>query len=38
MLVSQYCQQHGVNYASFSKWRQHFSHIYTLEKLLAFML
>ena len=20
----QYCQQHGVNYASFSKWRQHF--------------
>jgi|TARA_R110001606_G_scaffold366490_1_gene521694 hypothetical protein len=21
----QYCQQHGVSYASFSKWRQHFS-------------
>ena len=21
----QYCQQHGVGYASFSKWRQHFS-------------
>ncbi len=21
----QYCQQHGVSYASFSKWRRHFS-------------
>lgn len=21
----QYCQQHGVSYVSFSKWRQHFS-------------
>lgn len=23
----QYCQQHGVSYASFSKWRQHFSNL-----------
>ena len=25
----QYCHQHGVSYASFSKWRQHFSRLGT---------